>query len=367
MTKIIAYYLPQFHEVDENNEWWGKGFTEWDNVKKSEPLFHRHCQPTLPLNEHYYNLLNKEVVEWQTNLSKDHNIFGFAYYHYWYNGRLILEKPAENLLKWKEINQNFCFMWANHNWTNSWKGKNDILIKQEYGTIDNWLNHFSYLSTFFKDSRYIKIDNKPVFMIYLPVDVPCLKDIKELWDEECKKIGFDGIYIINTIWEQPQLLNKEITENCDAITFKEFRFTQQFLKTSKHFQYSFFKWIYPIYLSLAYNGAEKFETYSYKQLCATSLKLMKKLTLKKTAFFNVFTGWDTTPRYGQNASIVIGSCPKIFGKHLKKIKNLSVQKGHEFIFIRAWNEWGQGMILEPTKKYDYQYLENICKVMEEVN
>ena len=132
--KKFAFFLPQFHEIPENDKWWGKGFTEWTNVKNARSLFKGHVQPKHPLNDNYYNLLDKSTVEWQTKLMNQYGIDGFIYYHYYFTGKLLLEKPAENLLKWKDIPQNFFFCWANHTWNRSWEGKTDILLEQKYGT-----------------------------------------------------------------------------------------------------------------------------------------------------------------------------------------------------------------------------------------
>ena len=197
--KIIAYYLPQFHEVKENSEWWGKGFTEWVNVKKAKPLYRNHKQPNLPLENNYYDLLNKESVIWQTKLANEYGIDGFCYYHYWFKGKKILEKPAENLLKWKDILQNFCFCWANHDWKKTWNGTNQILIKQEYGEEKEWEEHFQYLLSFFKDNRYIKIGNKPILMIFNAEAIPRVNERIEYYNKRCKEHGFEGIYIIESL------------------------------------------------------------------------------------------------------------------------------------------------------------------------
>lgn len=175
----------------------GKGFTEWTNVRRAKPLFKGHQQPKHPLNENYYNLLNRDVVEWQTNLMNKAGLDGFIYYHYYFNGKLLLEKPAENLLKWKDIPQNFFFCWANHNWNRSWEGKTDVLLKQVYGTKKEWEKHFQYLLPFFKDHRYEKRNNKPLLMIF----DPHFKEKNEMFkyfDFRCKQEGFSGLCLIET-------------------------------------------------------------------------------------------------------------------------------------------------------------------------
>ena len=155
--KIIAVYLPQFHEIPENNEWWGKGFTEWTTMKKAKPLYEGHYQPRIPLNENYYNLLDPQVMEWQCKIAKEHGIYGFCFYHYWFDGHLLLEKPVEKYLQDEKCDLPFCICWANEHWTKAWEGKhNQVLIPRRYGGEKEWKEHFEYLLPFLKDPRYIR-------------------------------------------------------------------------------------------------------------------------------------------------------------------------------------------------------------------
>ena len=150
-AKIIAFYLPQFHTIPENDSWWGKGFTDWINVKKARPLFHGHQQPKIPQGDNYYDLSSPETIRWQAQLANKYNIYGFCFYHYWFNGKLLLEKPAEMLLRHPDIPLRFCFSWANEPWARTWDGKShQILINQEYGNEDDWVKHFDYLLPFFQ-------------------------------------------------------------------------------------------------------------------------------------------------------------------------------------------------------------------------
>jgi len=160
----------------------GKGFTEWTNLRKAVPLYSGHHQPMEPLNDNYYDLMEKSTVVWQTELAKKFSVYGFIYYHYWFGGgRMLLEKPAQNLLRWRDIDQKFMFMWANHNWTRSWVGGYDTLMEIDYGGPEDWLLHINYLMEFFLDSRYIKIDNRPAFQIYVRKSVPRFEEMIELW------------------------------------------------------------------------------------------------------------------------------------------------------------------------------------------
>ena len=195
--KILAYYLPQFHEVKENNEWWGKGFTEWTNVKKAKKLFEEHNQPRIPLNNNFYDLSEIQSLKWQVSLAKEYGIYGFCMYHYWFNGKLLLEKPVEMFLNNKDLDLPFCFSWANEPWTNGWvSDDNKLLIYHDNSDPNDWVEHYQYFSNFFKDSRYIKIDNKPVLVLYFPTILSHLKEMCECWNELAKKDGFDGIYLM---------------------------------------------------------------------------------------------------------------------------------------------------------------------------
>ena len=212
IPKILAMYLPQYHQVVENDMWWGKGFTDWVAVKKADKLFEGHIQPKVPLGGRYYNLLKKDTLIWQSSLARKYGVDGFCVFHYWFsNNKQILEKPMENLLKWKEIDFPFCFAWPTESWTRTWKKfgnnwttkfpvKNDykddgFLLRQDFGDEKEWENHFLYLLPFFQDSRYIRINDKPVFFIYNH-DVIGIERMLIFWDNLAKKYNLKGLYFI---------------------------------------------------------------------------------------------------------------------------------------------------------------------------
>ena len=194
-TKLIALYLPQFHTIPENDQWWGEGFTEWTNVKKSTPLYEGHDQPRITLTENFYNLLDDDVKIWQANLAKEHGVFGFCYYHYWFKGgKQLLEKPAEQMLVNKEVDLPFCFCWANENWSRNWDGGNrEILMEQDYGGKDDWEKHFQYLLPFFKDERYITVDGKPLFVIYKPEQIIDIYQMMNYFKKRAVESGLSGL------------------------------------------------------------------------------------------------------------------------------------------------------------------------------
>ena len=198
ILKIIAFYLPQFHCIPENDQWWGKDFTEWSNLKTSKPTFKGQYMPRVPLNNYYYDLTDPNTLLWQSRLAKKYGIYGFAYYHYWSDGHMLLQKPAEIMLKRKEIDIPFCFSWSNHTWSRVWADKsNEVLWPQKYGDEKDWKKHFDYLLPFFKDSRYIRIDNRPVMILYNPLGIKEFPEMMELWQRLAKENGLFGIYFLH--------------------------------------------------------------------------------------------------------------------------------------------------------------------------
>lgn len=179
--KILAYNLPAYHRIPENDEWWGEGFTEWDNVKRAKPLYDGHVQPMVPYNGYYYDLSKKEDVVHQAELAKEYGLYGFVYYHYWFNGKLLLEKPVEIYRDSKEVDFNYCLCWANEQWARTWDGKpGQVLMPQTFGGQEDWENHLQYFLTFFNDSRYIKRENKPMLFVYSPSRIPHFDEMMEL-------------------------------------------------------------------------------------------------------------------------------------------------------------------------------------------
>ncbi|AFA48120.1 glycosyltransferase WbsX family protein [Acetobacterium woodii] len=345
--KVYALYLPQFHETSENNEWWGKGFTEWTNVKKAKPLYRGHEQPKHPLNDNYYNILEKSTVEWQTELMHEYRIDGFIYYHYYFNGNKILEKPAENLLKWKEINQPFFFNWANHTWNRSWKGSTEVLIKQTYGNKNDWREHFEYLLPFFNDHRYIKINNKPVFIIY---DGSFLekKEMFECFDEWCKESGFEGLYLIEECFSVKKTALMQFKNNLSPVT-KQIYYTQPLIGRS------------------LFNMKSRFSILKEKVINRLNQKSIIKhtkiykgddllnISMKNCTFDNMIPGlffeWDNTPRHSNRGFIIRGLSKETFFEYM------NFYRDSNFMILNAWNEWCEGMMLEPTKELGYKYLE----------
>lgn len=338
-VKIIAFYLPQFHEIEENNKAWGKGFTEWDNVKKAMPLFEGHYQPREPLNDNYYNLLNPDTLDWQVKLAKKYGVYGFCFYHYWFrDGRRVLEKPSEMLLNSPGFDIPFCFSWANEPWTRTWHGaagEKEVLIEQRYGDEGQWKEHFAYLLPFFKDRRYIKVDGKPVFLIYQINKIGCFNRMADLWESLAIQNGIPGIYIVDMLTGDGKVSrNKRVFASVDFEPGKEKRKNSQ--------------------------NKRKPNIDSYDEVCLQMINTIHK----KNEYRCIFVDYDDTPRRGMDGNIFPGSSPDKFGMYLQKIIEYSQKEDNSFVFLNAWNEWGEGNYLEPDKKNGYAYLEAVQKALQ---
>lgn len=352
--KLIAYFLPQFHEIEENNKWWGKGFTEWTNVKKGKPLYKGHKQPKQPLNSNYYDLTNKETVIWQTELSKRYGIDGFCYYHYWFNGKKLLETPAENLLKWKEIRQNFCFCWANHDWRKTWNGSMELLIKQNYGNEEEWQKHFDYLLPFFKDERYLKIENKPILILYSAKNILNIENRINFYEKKCKENGFNGIFIVETL-NNPRKNN--YINNSQAVVLRE-------PDIGREKNILFIRILHQLKRKFSKNYLYFPMKYKFEKIARNSIEYAQNFSTNKKVFLGSFVSWDSTCRH-KRRGYIIESDKKSFENYLRAQFRLANEKGIEYIFINAWNEWAEGMYLEPDTDNKYLYLETIKKIKEE--
>lgn len=352
--KKFAFFLPQFHEIPENNKWWGQGFTEWTNVKKAKPLYLGHQQPKHPLNNNYYNLLQQDTVRWQTKLMKDYGIDGFIYYHYYFKGKKLLEKPAENLLKWKNIPQNFFFCWANHSWKRSWDGTSELLLKQEYGKEEDWEEHFQYLLPFFKDKRYEKKNNKPLLMVF-DSNFKEKNEIFEYFNQRCKEEGFEGICLIETynglISEDE--FKKNMSGSSELMFYREPLVTQY-----KYLHKNLFRRISHHLNKMSREKGSVNKPYIIDGNKLMELKLKTEPLGKKVAN-GLWFEWDNTPRHKSRGYIITPYAHDKFARYMKLIKN------QEYLFINAWNEWAEGMIMEPTKENEYKYL-NWMKDFKEI-
>lgn len=334
--KVIAFYLPQFHEIEENNYWWDKGFTEWTNMKRCKPLFAEHYQPRIPLNNNYYDLLNLDNICWQVNLAKQYGLYGFCVYHYWFEGHLLLQRPMELYLGNRDLDFPFCFCWANENWVKNWdvvSGK-DILIRQGYGNELIWKNHFNYLYPFFKDTRYIRVNGKPLLVIYRPELISHLKDMLVLWDCLAREKGLEGIAFA----AQQRFYNISKDENGDLFDF-QIEYQPAFIR-DRLIKHCYQK-----------NGVHCVD---YDDAWR---EILKYGPIHSKSIPGAFVDWDNTPRKGANGVVFSGATPQKFQKYfLEQLKRMKNVYKKDMIFLFAWNEWSEGGYLEPDEKMQYEYL-----------
>ena len=359
-TKILAFYLPQFHEIPENNRAWGNGFTEWVNVRKAKPLFWGHNQPRVPYNNNYYNLLDDNIMVEQMHMAKEYGIYGFCFYHYWFNGKKVLEKPVENMLKNPKADLPYCFAWANEAWTKTWhgaKGEKEVLLRQTYGTEKNWKEHYVYLRDFFLDTNYIKIDNKPVLLIYKVNNMRHRSEMFEAFNLWAKEDGLNGIFIVQMLSDaEPKSKLKWINGFVDfepahiRNIMRENRGEQYHKKMEmidRHPKWRWWnRWVCDI---LDYNEINQ--------------KMLESIH-GKNHFRGCFVDYDDSPRRGKKALIFRGANPQQFAYYLKKQLLKSEEEGNEYLFVNAWNEWGEGNHLEPDEHFKYKYLEEIAKIVK---
>lgn len=341
-TKTIAFYLPQFHRTPENDKWWGEGYTEWTAVKQAKPLFENHYQPHIPLNENYYNLLDKSTMMWQAELMRQYGVDGLCFYHYYFgNGKKVLEKPAENLILWKDINMPFCFCWANESWVRSWSNisgnswdinhegvensnSSKYLIKQEYGSEKEWEEHYNYLQLFFEDKRYIKKEGRPLFIIYRPKDIDCLDDMFSVWNRLSSERGVKRPYYITIDC---------MSTSADAVIMKD-----------------------PFLFSA---GSASID---YEMICK---KQMDMLNLTgENSFICCQMPYDTTARQGEYGRLCTNVKIESFYELLCEAYFKCNNNGSNLLFINAWNEWAEGMHLEPDIKYGFKWLKCIESAKE---
>ena len=347
-AKVIAFHLPQFHPTPENDEWWGKGFTEWTNVAKAKPLFPGHYQPHIPADLGFYDLRLPEARHAQAELAKEYGIEGFCYYHYWLgDGRRMLERPVDEILSSGEPDFPFCLCWANHSWNSSWQGTNETLIEQSYPGWDDYAAHFEWLLTAFNDQRYLKIDGKPIFVIWAADKIPEVHKVMDYWRECAVKAGLPGLYLIgvtnrNENWDPRERgLDASIMQVLPA---HDGRIPRRYLATK---------------IKLALQGNKhKLTIWDYEDIMPI---LLRSNVVDWPDYPVVLPNWDNTPRTGMRGLIFHNATPELFRKHLHEaIERVADREPEEaIVFLKAWNEWAEGNYVEPDQKWGTAWLEVI--------
>lgn len=367
-TKIIANYLPQYHRIPENDMWWGEGYTDWEAVKRSRSLYIGHNQPRIPQNG-YYDLSRTDTLKWQAELAKKYGIYGFGIYHYWFSSKQnLLTKPAVNLLNDSSIDIHFMFIWDNGSWKRTWSNvtpfSNDwaplyenktqtvegdgLLAKLDYGFEEEWKAHFNYLLPFFKDERYIRLNGKPVFAFFnQDNDSETIVKMCEYWDKLAMQNGLNGIsFIGKKKRRKPKVLEYEFTYEPE---WSAWTHNSLFGRAVEKTKYTLEKKSHVVH------------KYSYKRAWKKIIdKALRNDDLKE--FDGAFVRYDDTPRRGENGRVIIGEAPELFHKYINELQEVCSKKNKEFIFLTAWNEWGEGAYLEPDTVDDCKYLDAIGSI-----
>lgn len=383
-ARVIAYYLPQFHPIPENDEHWGAGFTEWTNVAKAKPLFRGHYQPRVPADLGFYDLRLPEVREQQAQLAREAGIEGFCYWHYWFgNGKMLLQRPFEEVLQSGKPDFPFCLAWANHSWTmDTWnndhgKTAKRMIAEQLYSGDEDYIAHFNYCLPAFRDKRYITVEGKPLFVLFDAYFFTDVKRFIEVWREQAQKNGLPGIYFV------------AITKSTTTATRREdgtFERHMPDLKSSAQ--------VYNDILSLGFDGinsfgkprAEMISEGHYINLARKWLhlhlpflpamkydypKVVKHMFAPEDAWDNVFPSimpqWDRSPRVGTEEGVYVNATPENFEQHIRHALKIIEKKDdeHRILFLRAWNEWAEGNYVEPDLKHGHGFLQALARVLKQ--
>ena len=376
-ARVIAYYLPQFHPIPENDQVWGPGFTEWTNVAKARPLFKGHYQPRIPADLGFYDLRLPEIREQQAQMAREAGVEGFCYWHYWMgNGRQLLQRPFNEVLASGKPDFPFCLAWANHDWTTkTWQrgsGRietNKYIAKQEYPGDEDYTNHFNYVLPAFKDHRYITVDGKPIFLIFDPYRFTDVMHFIELWRELADKNGLPGIYFI-AIGNATSTVRRRADGTLEKVMPN--------IKSSAE--------VYKNFLALGFDAvnpfgkprAEMWYTGKYRRLTQKALrrflpqlpavrfdypKVMRYFFAPEDSWENVFPTimpqWDRSPRAGNFDGVYVNATPEHFKEHIANALDIISQKSpeHKILFLRSWNEWGEGNYVEPDERFGHGYLD----------
>lgn len=355
-VRLIAMYLPQFHPIPENDVWWGAGFTEWTNVAKARPLFRGHYQPRLPSDLGFYDLRVPEVRATQAALARQHGISGFCYYHYWFNGRRVLERPFSEVLSSGEPDFPFCLCWANENWTRVWDGgAEEILLRQEYSLEDD-LEHIKSLIPVFSNKRYIRINGRPLFLVYRTEHLPNPLRTAQIWRDYARQSGVGELYLVRVESFLTGIDPRSIGFDAAVEFSPDWKTLSMSLRRG-------------LWHRLMMKGGVYNRVYLENFVCEYQLlaeRMLSKVNPEFKRFRCVTPSFDNSARRTRNAAIFLGSTPGKFKEWLKQTVEMTVceKSGDErIVFINAWNEWGEGNYLEPDARWGRAYLEAVAKVI----
>ena len=354
LIRLIAFYLPQYHPIPENDAWWEPGFTEWTNVTKAAPLFRGHVQPRLPADLGFYDLRLADARQAQADLAVEYGVSGFCYYHYWFGGKRLLERPFDEVLRSGEPKLPFCLCWANESWSRRWLGEEqDILVRQIYSPDDD-LRHARWLARAFADPRYIRVKHRPMFLVYRPNDIPDSRRTTETIRIECLRAGIPDPYIVGVDAHSPgedfrkKGFDTTLVFEPQLGVLPDFKADGWTLgKLKRNVRHGIF--------------SARFKIFDYEAARA----LMTKCQRAFPHIRSVFVGWDNTPRRGRDAIVVMNSSPDAFERALQNTVSAAIHEEPDeaVVFVNAWNEWAEGNHLEPCQQFGLQYLERVNKVL----
>lgn len=358
-AKVLAFYLPQFFPNDFNNKWYGKGYTEWTNVGKAKPLYRGHYQPHVPADLGYYDLRIPEVAEQQAELACEAGVFGFAYWHYWWNGKMLLNEPGERMLKTGKPDFPFMFAWANESWYkklwNKDKKGDELIMEQTYpGGADNEA-HFDYCLPFFKDRRYITFDGRPVFLIYRPLYFDKVTEFMNQWNQLIKEAGVAESFYFVGMQYNPTEIEVLKEKGFDCITPQHNLRTPMAWETPlEHLRAGIQR-----YLGEYMN---KLRTVDYSKYPQTVWK--EEIDSREDIAPQLIPNWDNTPRAGRRGLIYKNSTPESFRKAAEVVMQGVKKKHNKLVFLKSWNEWAEGNYMEPDLKYGHGYLNALKEAVE---
>jgi Glycosyltransferase WbsX len=356
--KLLAFLLPQFHRIPENDQWWGEGFTEWTNVRKAKPRFTGHRQPRIPRGGRYYDLLDPGTQDWQAELARSHGLAGFCYYHYWFAGRQLLEKPFNAILRRGAPDFPFCLAWANDPWTRTWDGGDkDVLMPQTYGTRADWERHYRYLESAFRDPRYIRVDGCPMLLIYRTAGIAESSEMLDCWRNLAVRSGFAGLHIVS------------------MLTYFGGDVREQLFDAKAEFEPFYTLTQLPVHLK------------AYEKLANTTSRLCWKAfgrapyaprsldyrmiwreiadrSIAPGRYPGAFVDWDNSPRKSLHTSLVMRNVSvEAFRNGFSRLYANATRAQSRFVFINAWNEWAEGTYLEPDEERGTDFLDIIKSIV----
>lgn len=350
--RVIAYYLPQFHAIPENDEWWGKGFTEWTSVRNGKPLFKGHQQPVEPGELGCYNLLEADVKERQAQLARKAGVEGFCYWHYWFGGKQLLEKPLQQVMESGKPDFPFCLGWANESWkAKTWLDQqtapDKMLIEQTYSPEDDEA-HFAAILPMLRDKRYMQVDGKPLLMVYRPLQLPDGKAWTARWRKMAKDAGFKGLYLLgHALYERE--IDSVLALGFDSVNLVPLGDAKRNKGLALRHLLTLIKHI---------RGKSPL-VYDY----GTAIKVFAEPAMQREEVVpTILPGWDHSPRSRMRAFVMNNSTPEAFKAHVRAIKAIVDKKQNQLVMLKSWNEWGEGNYMEPDARWGRQYIDSLGEV-----